>query len=220
MQPPEPAAPAGMDPRLAALVVHDLKNALGGLEGHLAEWAGRSSEPAASLALAECSALRRRFVQFLTLYGAANGLPVHAADESPLDLLQALADEARRQRPAWEIDVLAPEAAPAFAFYDARLVRMAMDAALHNALRFGRGWIGLQALQRDGLLVLRIDDNGPGLAGAQTAPVPPEQAHATGLGTALCEAVARAHRHRGRQGHVTLAERPGGMGARFELCLA
>lgn len=204
-----------MNRDLAALVVHDLKNELGGLESQLAHLAAGSADPGAAQAHRACADLRRRFVQFLMLYGQDQRLCAHTSDEAPLDLLEAAASHARETLPPGiEVAIADGWQAPSFWYLDPRLVRMALDAALHNAARFARQRIELQALRDDeGCLVLRVDDDGAGLGSAD-----PQADHATGLGTALCRAVAAAHRHAGRHGDVRLLPRPGG-GARFELVL-
>lgn len=206
-----PTALRDTDPRLAALVVHDLKNELGALEARLQALAERLDDPAAAQAHNDCRALRERFVQYLLLYGGTHTLRAHPSDENPAELLASLAQDTARRHPALRAQVLSPQEAPPFAFYDARLVRLALESALHNAARFARGWIGLQASRRGRALVFRIDDDGPGPGATD-----PDAPHATGLGTALCEAVARAHGSDGAQ--VRLLPRPGG-GARFELSL-
>ena len=116
---------------------------------------------------------------------------------------------------------------------------------MHNDLRFTRGHIWLHAQAHDGGVLFRIDDDGPGPKATRTpTPLPrvrpqtpssaswllpdepdtqPQFLHddshqATGLGTALCSAVAQAHRLGERRGWVRLDERPEG-GARFELWL-
>lgn len=203
-----------MSPALMALVVHDLKNELGALEASLATLAARAETAAAASAHRQCAELRQRFIQFLTLYGPDAELRAHASDESPSASLLSLLERGRMLHPDLHFEAIGLETAPAFWYFDARLVRLALDAALHNAGRFAQKTITLQALERDGFLVLRIDDDGPG-PGA----VDPQALHATGLGTALCEAVGRAHHCGPRQGRARLFARPGG-GARFELWLA
>lgn len=208
-----------MDPSLAALVVHDLKNALGGLEHRLAELAAARDDAELDAARAQCEALRRRFVSFLTVYGAdrPGGMTAHAEDASPRELLQALA----RVPAGWDRPAPLPRLdlddtdAPPYAWYDERLVRLALEAALHNAWRFARGEVTLRARALDGGLAFEIDDDGPGPQGAA---VDPGEGHATGLGTALVQAVAAAHRHGGRGGWSRLATRAEG-GSRFTLWL-
>lgn len=205
-----------MSPELAALVVHDLKNELGALEAALERNIQAPCVEAARQNHLQCMALREHFVQFLTLYGQPGGLRILASDESPMAVIDAAAHHAALLHPELHIQVGPDEDAPPYWYFDPRLVRMALDAALHNAARFATSTITLQALGQDGHLVLRIDDDGPG-------PDPQAHdkgaAHATGLGTSLCQAVAEAHTCGERKGHTSLGFRPGG-GARFELWLA
>lgn len=205
-----------MSPELAALAVHDLKNALGSLEGQLLALETNPQPAAARSARALCEQLRRETVAFLTLY-RGEGLRAVVDDESPLGLLQSLlprdpaADAVRV-----ELDSLAE--APPFWYFDARLVRLALDAALHNARRYARTRVELGACLRDECLVFSVTDDGPGLAATASTP----SAWTTGLGTELCRAVARAHRNGEREGQVELFDHRQGdhvAGARFELIL-
>jgi len=198
-----------MRPELTALVIHDLKNALGSLEAELLALAPAPDAGPARLAYQHCAELRERFVMFLAVYGLDDALRAQPTDESPLELLVSLA---RRASPQPPICVSHDDAAPPFWYFDRHLVRLALQAALHNACRFARQQVTLGARHEAGFLVFSIDDDGAGLGSAD----PSE--HSTGLGTELCAAVARAHSHGGRSGHVTLADRPEG-GARFELWL-
>jgi len=199
-----------------ALIAHDLKNALGTLENELEALIDQPDPGLAQSAYVHCTELRRQFVQFLTVYGAGDGLRVHSEDESPLDMLKALQHTAALKRliiPGTpKVTVGDAQAMPSFWYLDRRLVYMALEAALHNATRFSRQHVVLGARQQDGFLVLSIDDDGPGLGSADPSD------HSTGLGTALCEAVARAHRCGERTGRVALVNRPEG-GASFQLWL-
>jgi len=199
-----------------AFIAHDLKNALGALEGELEVLIDQPDPALAQSAYVHCSELRRQFVQFLTIYGAGDGLRAHSEDESPVQLLEALKHMAALKRliaPGTPKVVLSDTSAmPSFWYLDRRLVYMALDAALHNAMRFARQQVVLAAREEDGFLVVSIDDDGPGLGAADSSD------HSTGLGTALCEAVAKAHRCAERCGHVKLVNRAEG-GARFELWL-
>lgn len=196
-----------------ALIAHDLKNALGGLEAELAVLIDEPSPVMAQRAHLHCAELRRQFVQFLTLYSArSDGLRAMCEDESPLDMLRAL------QR-VWSVKLhvegspiviaLATDAAaceraiPAFWYFDHRLVQLALDAAVHNAVRFARTRVELQVAQVDGWLIWTVQDDGPGLDSND-----PDQTHATGLGTSLAEAVAAAHAHSGKRGGVALTSSP------------
>lgn len=205
-----------MSPELAALAVHDLKNALGSLEGQLLALEANPQAATARSARALCEQLRRETVAFLTLY-RGEGLRAVVDDESPHGLLQSLLPrDLSAEGPRVEIGDLA--AAPPFWYFDARLVRLALDAALHNARRYARTRVELGASLRDECLVLSVADDGPGLAATASSP----SAWTTGLGTELCRAVARAHRNGEREGHVALFDQHCGgqvSGARFELIL-
>jgi signal transduction histidine kinase len=91
---------------------------------------------------------------------------------------------------------------------------MALDAAVHNALGFAQRQVTLRVRAQDSHLVFSVEDDGAGLGNAK-----PAEPFATGLGTALCRTVARAHGTRRADGGVRLFNRPQG-GARFELWLA
>lgn len=206
-----------MDAASFALIAHDLKNALGTLESELEALIDNPEPALAQSAYVHCTELRRQFVQFLTVYGSDDGLKVHSEDESPLDMLKSLQHTAALKRlitPGTPKVTLGDDQSgmPSFWYLDRRLVYMALEAALHNAMRFSRQQVVMAAREQDGYLVLSIEDDGPGLGAAD----PSDQS--TGLGTALCEAVARAHRHGDREGRVVLVNRPEG-GASFQLWL-
>ena len=103
--------------------------------------------------------------------------------------------------------------APVLGFYDPRLVRLCLESALDNAMRFATSRVELGAQQQGEYLVFTVDDDGPGpLAEPTQAPT------STGLGLRLCTLVAQAHERDGRSGSARLLTRPSG-GARFELRL-
>lgn len=205
-----------MEPVSFALIAHDLKNALGTLENELEALIDQPDPGLAQSAYVHCTELRRQFVQFLTVYGADDGLKAYSEDESPLDMLKSLQHTAALKRlitsSTPKVTLGDAHTMPAFWYLDRRLVYMALEAALHNALRFSQHHVVLSARQQDGYLVLSIDDDGPGLGAID----PSDQS--TGLGTTLCDAVAKAHNCGDREGRVALVNRPEG-GASFELWL-
>ena len=204
-----------MQPELAALVIHDLKNALITLEAELDSLRHKSDRRLAAQAHARCAAMRGRFMTFLTLYGSDGELHAHADDESPQAFLSSIVKSVERTRAGATPLVSASPcaAAPMFWYFDVRLVRMALDAALHNAMRFARRTVVLDAREDSGHLVFSVDDDGPGIGSVDLCRT------STGLGTTLSRAVAHAHATAGRSGDVRLFNRPDG-GARFELWLA
>lgn len=193
---------------VAALVVHDLKNELGALEGALERLALQPDPAAAQEAHRQCRALREHLVMYLAVYGADGAMRAVPDDESPQAVLEALVAK-RAEASGPTLRVLCASEAPAFWYFDRRLVTLALEAALHNALRYARHEVCLGAREDAGQLVLVVDDDGPGLDAEHSG-----GDFNTGLGTTLCQAVAQAH-----GGHVALFNRPEG-GARFELWLA
>ncbi len=201
-----------------ALIAHDLKNALGDLETQLSQLIDDPAPVMAQRAHLHCTDLRRQFVQFLTLYSAGqDGLRVLCEDESPIELLQALLRQwtlkLKLDDHPISIHIRQSSPPPPFWYFDRRLVQLALDSAIHNATRFAKSqvWIGVE--ERDGQLCWTVDDDGAGL-GAED----PGQENATGLGHALAEAVALAHRHADRRGCAMLGTGPAG-GVRFTLQL-
>ena len=206
-----------MNPDLAALAVHDLKNALGHLEAELVRLELNPEAHAARTARQHCVQLRQRFVHFLLLYGVESEIKPLAQDESPLGLLAQLAEQSAYYGARVPTLVVQEDQAPPFWFFDLRLVRLAMDAALDNAWRFAQSGVELSARVSEGYLVLTVEDDGPGLQIAEPRSKTASD-WSTGLGSQLGAAVARAHQHAGRNGRAELTNRPQG-GARFELWL-
>jgi signal transduction histidine kinase len=209
-----------MNPQLAALAVHDLKNALGALEGELGALEAAPDRAGAAAARRHCAQLRRQFVAFLLLYRDEGDLRALASDESPQEFLRGIVANAGEPGAAVGVRLGPCDSAPPFWFFDVRLLRLALDAALHNALRFARSEVVVDARLDDDCLVISIDDDGPGLdtPSEGDADEVTAQGWSTGLGTELCRAVARGHTNGPREGWVRLANRPQG-GARFEIGL-
>lgn len=199
-----------------ALIAHDLKNALGSLEGELEALIDDPSPAMAHSAYMRCTELRRQFIQFLTVYGTGQALAAHCEDESPAELMEAMSRAAIIRclsiPHAPKVELKLTEDAPVYWYFDRRLVQMALDAAIHNASRFAKSRVALGLREEDGYLVLTVDDDGPGLGADDPS------AHSTGLGTELCRSVAQAHHCGERRGRVRLLNREEG-GARFELWL-
>lgn len=202
-----------MNQETLALLVHDIKNQLGVLEAELSLLEEDPDRPRAHRAHQHCTQLRQRLVAYLMLYGGANkGMTAYPSDESPLEFLNSLLNVASRPDGA-PLRVAACADAPPFWYFDPRLVRIALEAALHNAWRFARSDVMLSARQSEQFLVLTVEDDGPGLGA-----VDPGAESSTGLGMELCTAVARAHRASALEGRVQLVNREEG-GARFEMWL-
>lgn len=201
-----------MDNRLAAAVVHDIKNELGVLEGMLQALTQDPMREQAASAQEMCSMLRERLIGFLTLYKASSqGLTASIDATNPEDFLKGLVREYGAGRPDLSVQVRTKDM-PVLGFFDENLVGLALGAALQNAMRFARSTIEIGCtIEPDGELVFSVRDDGPGLGTKEEKP-------STGLGMALCAAIAQAHRKGDRSGSVQLQDGSQG-GAVFTLRL-
>lgn len=201
-----------MDAKLAAIIVHDIKNALGILEGELRTLS--ADEPRAHQAHAVCLALQEKLIGFLTLYKAdSQGLRAQIEPLSPHDFLHALVREYAQNRNGNGVPVTVNETGmPTIAFFDEHLVALALEAALQNASRFARTRIEVGTQKNpDGGVIFTVLDDGPGVGAL-------EKKQSTGLGMDLCSAIAAAHNKETQQGTASLVNAPQG-GALFELRL-
>ncbi|WP_443115831.1 sensor histidine kinase [Herbaspirillum seropedicae] len=201
-----------MDPKLAAIIIHDIKNSLGVLEGELRRLS--DDVPRVQQAHVTCLALQEKLIAFLTLYKAdSQGLRAQVEAVSPQDFLQSLVREQAVARAQGAITLVVDEKdMPIIGFFDEHLVALALEAALQNASRFARTRIALGCRNHpEGGVVFSVRDDGPGIGTQEKKP-------STGLGMDLCNAIATAHNKETRQGEARLSNHPDG-GAVFELCL-
>lgn len=200
-----------MDAKLAAIIVHDIKNALGALEDELRQMVDAPERARAEHAHESCLSLQEKLVGFLTLYKASSqGLVAHIDALSPADFLAALLGDLRLNTRDIRVDIDA-HAMPLIAFFDENLVGLALEAALQNALRFARTRIVIGCVQREAYLSFTIHDDGDGLGTQESIP-------STGLGMDLCNAIAQAHYKGPLKGAALLRNHADG-GALFELRL-
>lgn len=193
---------------LYAAVIHDVKNQLTELALRLERRADTQQE--AGLAL---NAARRLSAMLLAHREASGQLHANADAANPADMLAVLAAEYRELFPALIIEVEAGRA-PACAFFDDALVRLALANALHNACRHARLHVRLAAYAREGMLVFEVSDDGSGFPGSVLAGMGESPSavsgSGTGLGLYLARKIAGLHQLQGRQGSIELSNSPGG----------
>lgn len=99
-------------------------------------------------------------------------------------------------------------------FFDASLVRLVLNQALHNALRHAQQEIVVRVAAEPQWLVFSVQDDGPGYplellsSSGNGAPLPLHD-DGTGLGIYLAHRVAALHQNNGLAGSVELRNAPG-----------
>ena len=200
-----------MDAELAAIIVHDIKNSLGVLEGQLRSLATDLPDERTNQAHSTCLALQEKLIGFLTLYKASSqGLTAQIEALSPQDFLTSLQRHLLVTHVGLAVTIDEKDM-PLIAFFDENLVGLALEAALQNATRFARTRIELACRKHGSGIIFTVHDDGPGIGTHEVKP-------STGLGMDLCRAIAGAHMKGDQRGTVLLANHPDG-GAQFELIL-
>ncbi|MDD2699747.1 MAG: HAMP domain-containing sensor histidine kinase [Sideroxydans sp.] len=210
-----------MKEALSTLVIHDIKNSLALLEADLEQLNHQPGMPEeARKAYQRCIELKQRLVSFLTLYKHEQfGLKPNLVEIDLLEFLQDTLDvspsASGKHGHAFALEVdesrirIAPDAKRrGSAQLDEYLTGMAIESALNNALRYAAGHVWLWFEQETDKVTFCVQDDGPGLDH------PAGNAPSTGVGVALCKAVAEAH----GGGSVSLTDGPDG-GALFKLTL-
>ena len=192
---------------LYAAVIHDVKNQLAELALRLGDRADAQQEMNIAM-----NAARRLTEMLLAIRQESEQLSVTPDSVDTADFLSILAAEYRELFPALMIDIGTAHA-PAFAFFDDALVRLALSNALHNACRSAKRHVKLAAREQDRMLVLEVADDGPGFPDAMLANMgdTPTSASSrgTGLGLYLARKIAELHKLEGRCGRIELSNNGG-----------
>jgi hypothetical protein len=187
---------------LYAAVIHDVKNQLAELALRLGERADAQQEMNIAM-----NAARRLSEMLLVVRQESEQLSVTPDSVDTADFLAILAAEYRELFPALTLNIDTAHA-PAFAFFDDALVRLALSNAVHNACRSARSRVRLAAREQDRMLVLEVADDGPGfpdatLANSGDTPTS-ASSRGTGLGLYLARKIAELHQLDGRCGRIEL----------------
>lgn len=231
--PPPPATPRRLDMATFLVAsVHDMKNSVA-IMANLLETALRQTSArddplyaGSAKALYEAQRINDHLLQLLALYKIdREHYPFdpgeHDLEEFGRELLDRVAGLARERGLS-----LALDCPPGLMWwFDHELVFGSVLQALHNALVYTRCRIALAMAVTDGVLEIRVQDDGPGYPAELLASgdaISRGICHAsgsTGLGLYFSGVVARLHQNRGRAGHTRLENDPATGGGVFLLCL-
>jgi two-component system sensor histidine kinase SenX3 len=208
-----------------ASTAHDMKNSISVLSGTLerllvdgAAQADAASPQMAQMAqmLYQTRRLNDNLMQLLALYKRV-GTPDYPFDVQPIEADQLVAQVVALGRVLLDakgivLDVVLES--DLIWHLDEDLIVGVVAHAVNNAVHYTRDHIRLALRTVDGLLEIRVEDNGAGYpqallaAGAaglsQVASGIDFRSNSAGLGLYFSREVARMHRHRGREGSVRL----------------
>jgi signal transduction histidine kinase len=211
--------------RLVSDASHELRSPVAVIRQH-AEVALAHPERMTTAALAETVAAEglrlHQLVDDLLLLARADEGTLQL-DRRPLDVDDVVFDEVHRLRTTTALHVDASAVSAARAFADPAATRRIVRNLTDNAVSHARSRIGLSLIETDGVVVLHVDDDGPGIAADDRTRVFDrfvrlDDARArddggAGLGLAIVTELVAAH-----GGEVAVTESPLG-GARVTLRL-
>lgn len=212
---------------MLALVVHDIKNALALLEVDLEQLnQHKNVPPEGKRAYSRCIELKNKMISFLTVYKhEKSGLNPIMVE---VDLFEFIEDLVGNSQSAMTVEnhhghQMTLRAAhdriksvDGTGFFDRNLIELALESALNNAVRYAHHKIEVWFEQHTDAVIFKVLDDGVGVGvvGEFMQRNIAEKSSSTGLGMALCEAVAKAH----GKGAVRLESAKGG-GTLFTMTL-
>ncbi|WP_332878886.1 sensor histidine kinase [Massilia sp. S19_KUP03_FR1] len=207
-----------------ASTAHDMKNSISVVSGTLERLLGDAAPgsplrdsaayPEMAQMLYQTRRLNDNLMQLLALYKDV-GTPAYPLDIAFTDVAQLAEQVAANNRVLLEArDItLEIDAPPGLCWHlDEDLVIGVVNHAINNATRYTRDRIRLSMMGGDGMLEIRVEDNGAGFppallaAGAVAGRTRAVDfgANSAGLGLYFATEVAKMHAHRGTPGTVRL----------------
>lgn len=215
-----------------ATSVHDMKNSISvlidGLERVLAQVAPESFPAYRDMVhmTYEAKRINSNLIQLLTVYKVGEHL--YPFDPAPQSIDEFALTIFYQQDPLLKSHgvTLELDYAPALYWqFDGDLVGGVISHALNNSVRYCKGRVKLVIREVDGMLEMRVDDNGAGYPAAMmeegAAAMRGTDFHggSTGLGLYFSALVAKLHERKGRVGEIRLENGGAYNGASFVLLL-
>lgn len=201
---------------ILASTVHDMKNSLSLLMGELDSISQRLDiESANHSAVAsiryESSRINYSLMQLLTLYKLQNHqLCVQLVEVEVADFIEDCIAAHAPLIATNNIQVTVDCDDAIIWFFDPDMVGIAVNNIIGNSIRYTTGKLGISAKTVDGMLVIQVDDDGPGYPKKMIDN--PESfitrvSHSTGstgLGLFFSATIASQHKRANKQGSITL----------------
>ncbi|AFL73147.1 sensor histidine kinase [Thiocystis violascens] len=223
---------------ILASSIHDIKNSLGlilnDLDDLITNPDNRLANPRQAILLQhEAQRANCNLIQLLNLYRLGNRQLVARIAEYHLDdFLQETIAESQAICQALGIDLSYDCDPDLTGYFDAELIHGVLDSTIGNARRYTHRKILLSAVEQDGYLVIRVEDDGPGFPGKLPQWLPDEDESArnneeapatdrsrTRLGLYFAARVAQLHRNAERTGRICLQNGHTLKGSCFEMWL-
>lgn len=213
-----------------ALTVHDMKNSLGMLLNSLDELRLENEDklndsPRFNTLQYEAERIHNDLVQLLGIYRLGeNNLSAHIEEHFVPDFLS---EHLARHTPLLNgLDIgYTIEADDINGFFDADLLTGVLNNTINNAIRYTRTRIRLTANERNGYLVIGVEDDGEGYPehmkhnGTLTFKSLDFNTGSTSLGLFFVSAIADLHREGERSGYIKLHNEGALGGGVFEIWL-
>ncbi len=231
--PSRKSGPGGKDidfSMVLASAVHDMKNSLGMLLNSLDELRREQTESIGSskkfnTLQYEAERMHNDLVQLLGIYRLGeNNLSAHIEEHFVPDFLSA---HIARHTPLLDgMDIeLTVDSDDINGFFDEDLLTGVLNNTINNALRYTRSQIRLSATEKEGFLVISVEDDGSGYPESMQHSGTPEfqsldfETGSTSLGLFFASSVAALHSDGDRKGSIRLHNGGALGGGVFELWL-
>jgi signal transduction histidine kinase len=216
---------------ILASIIHDMKNSLGmvlnRLDEIVEELPAEINESAKIASVQqEAKRLNNNLIELLTLYRIENERVSPVIDEVYLyDFLQEIMAENQSTADSAGVKLTCDCDEELSGYFDEGLVQGIINNLIGNAMRYTNSMIELSAVEKDGYLVLSVEDDGDGFTEAM---LEAQQADATNndigdgrtlLGIHFANMIAQMHHNKDKKGFIQLSNNNKLKGGCFSIYL-
>lgn len=202
---------------ILASIIHDMKNSLGMVLNRLDEIVDElpteinESAKIASIQQ-EAKRLNNNLIELLTLYRIENERVSPVVDEVYLyDLLQEIMAENQSTASSGGVTLTCSCDEDLIGYFDEGLVQGIINNLIGNAFRYTESSIEISATEKDGYLVLSVEDDGTGFTNAMLAAQQADSINnnigdgRTLLGIHFANMIAQMHQNKDKKGFIRLS---------------